>query len=175
MATDPTPFNFGRHEIRIVTLEGEPWFVLVDVCRVLEIDNPTRAASRLDEDEKGLHSVKTPGGEQQMLAVNESGLYSLVLTSRKPQAKAFKKWITSEVIPAIRKNGGYVAGQEKLATGEMSPEEFMARAVLMANSTIAELQAKVAADKPKVNFFERFANADGLYGLQNAGLSLIHI
>ena len=84
-----------------MTLEGEPWFVAADVCRALGIDRTQ--TRRLDEDEKGVYSAQTPGGQQDMSIVNEPGLYALVLSSRKPEAKAFKRWITHEV---IRKTGG---------------------------------------------------------------------
>jgi prophage antirepressor-like protein len=86
----------------VVTILGSPWFILADVCRVLEIGNPSMAASRLDADEKGITTVDTLGGGQSLVIVSESGLYSLILTSRKPQAKAFKRWITGTVIPSIR-------------------------------------------------------------------------
>ena len=95
--------DFGQ--VRTITRDGEPWFVAADVCRALEIDRTQ--IRRLDEDEKGVYSMQTPGGAQKMTIVNEPGLYSLVLGSRKPEAKAFKRWITHEVIPAIRKTGQY--------------------------------------------------------------------
>ena len=88
------------------TLEGEPRFVAADVCRALGLGNSSMAVSKLDEDEKGISSIDTLGGEQKLGIVNEPGLYTLVLSSRKPEAKAFKRWITHEVIPAIRKTGG---------------------------------------------------------------------
>lgn len=97
--------EFG--DVRVVMLNGEPWFIAADVCRVLELSNVSQALSRLDEDEKGIISTDTPGGEQSLLTVNEAGLYALVLSSRKPEAKNFKRWLTHEVIPTIRKTGGY--------------------------------------------------------------------
>ena len=97
--------EFG--DIRTVMLEGEPWFVAVDVCRALDIRNNRDALNRLDDDEKGVELTDTPGGQQKLSIVNEPGLYSLVLGSRKPEAKAFKHWITHDVIPAIRKTGSY--------------------------------------------------------------------
>jgi prophage antirepressor-like protein len=99
--------SFDGAAVRVVTRDGEPWFVLADVCKVLEIENSGNASARLDDDEKGIHTVDTLKGPQKVTVVNASGLYSLVLTSRKPDAKRFKKWITSEVIPSIRKTGGY--------------------------------------------------------------------
>lgn len=89
-----------------MTLEGEPWFVAADVCRALGIGNSRDATARLDDDEKGVVSTDTLGGKQELTIVNEPGLYALVLSSRKPEAKAFKRWITHEVIPSIRKTGG---------------------------------------------------------------------
>ncbi len=94
--------------LRAVTINGDPWFVAADVCEALTIS--TEATRRLDDDEKGLHTTQTLGGQQEMTVINESGLYSLILTSRKPEAKKFKKWVTSEVLPSIRKTGGYALG-----------------------------------------------------------------
>ena len=95
--------QFGS--VRIITREGEPWFVAADVCRALENSNNRDALSQLDDDEKGVTLTDPPGGEQELLIINEPGLYTLVLDSRKPEARAFKRWITHEVIPAIRKYG----------------------------------------------------------------------
>lgn len=92
-----------------VNEDGSPWFVAVDVCRALEIRDTSNAVARLDDDEKGTQIIRTLGGEQEFLVINESGLYSLILTSRKPEAKAFKRWVTHEVLPAIARQGYYVA------------------------------------------------------------------
>lgn len=92
---------------RITDINGEPWFVLADVCRELDVSNPSQAARNLDDDEKGIINSDTLGGAQKMVIVSESGLYSLILRSRKPEAKRFKKWVTKEVLPSIRKTGGY--------------------------------------------------------------------
>ena len=91
----------------MVDVNGEPWFVAKDVCECLDIGNSRDAVAALDEDEKGVDSIDTPGGAQEMSIISEAGLYSLILRSRKPEAKAFKRWITHEVLPAIRKTGGY--------------------------------------------------------------------
>lgn len=93
--------------VRIVTIDGEPWFIALDVCRILDIANSRDAVSRLDSDEKGVATVYTLGGEQSVQIINEPGLYSLILTSRKEEAKLFKRWVTHEVLPAIRKDGFY--------------------------------------------------------------------
>lgn len=97
--------QFG--EIRTVMVNGDPWFVASDVCKALELGSPSKAIERLDEDEKGMNSIHTLGGSQLMSVVNESGLYSLVLGSRKKEAAAFKRWITHEVLPSIRSHGIY--------------------------------------------------------------------
>lgn len=100
--------EFGT--IRTIVLNDEPWFVAADVCRALDVSNPTDALKRLDDDEKARLNLGLRGGETN--CVNEPGLYSLVLGSRKPEARAFKRWITHDVIPTIRKTGGYVANDE---------------------------------------------------------------
>lgn len=100
-------FIYQQIEVRTVMLNDQPWWVAKDVCEVLGHSNSRMALERLDEDEKGVSSIYTLGGKQDVLVVNEPGLYSLILGSRKPEAKAFKRWITHEVIPSIRKNGMY--------------------------------------------------------------------
>lgn len=100
-----TTFTFVEQAVRTIMIGDAPWFVAADVCAVLSCD--TQQTRRLDDDEKGLHSMQTPGGNQQLSIINESGLYSLILTSRKPEAKRFKKWVTSEVLPALRRTGRY--------------------------------------------------------------------
>lgn len=112
-------YEFEDNEIRVSRDEnGDPLFVAIDVCKALGIADVGRAMSRLDEDEKGVRLTHTPGGTQNLSIVNESGLYNLVLSSRKPKAKAFKRWMTHEVLPAIRKQGGYIspdASREQIA------------------------------------------------------------
>jgi prophage antirepressor-like protein len=100
-------FNFNDIPVRTVNREGEIWFIAADVCAAMEIASSRQAVSRLDDDEKGVCTVSTPGGRQEIMIVSESGLYSLILTSRKEEAKRFKRWITQEVLPTIRKTGGY--------------------------------------------------------------------
>lgn len=100
-------WNYESSEVRTVQVNGEPWFVLSDVCKVLEISNSRNISSRLEQDEKGVTLVDTLGGAQQMTIINESGLYTVILRSDKPQAKPFRKWVTSEVLPSIRKHGSY--------------------------------------------------------------------
>lgn len=125
--------EFG--EIRAIDIDNVPYFVAKDICEILEIKNTSDAIKRLDNDEVTRLNLGGLSGETNL--VNEYGLYSLILGSRKKGAKDFKRWITHEVIPSIRKHGGYIAGQE-----QMTDEELMAKAILMANSKISELNKK---------------------------------
>ena len=101
---------YKNSPIRIVEKDGEPWFVAKDVCNILEIKNSRDTLNKcLDEDERGVDIIYTPGGNQEMTIVSEAGLYSLILRSRKPEAKAFKRWVTHEVLPSIRKTGAYLS------------------------------------------------------------------
>ena len=107
MSTIAKIFRFDSRELRTTVVGDEPWFVAADICRVLGLSNPTMALRTLDEDEKGLSQIETPGGVQNMAVVNESGLYTLIVRSDKPNAKTFRRWVTSEVLPTIRKTGTY--------------------------------------------------------------------
>lgn len=152
--------EFGA--VRAVTLEGEPWFVAADVCRALGLGNSSDVIKRLDEDERTLVSIEGASNGLPVNAINEPGLYALILGSRKPEAKAFKRWITHEVIPEIRKTGGYIAGQET-----MDDDQLLANALMVAQRKIAErnkqLEAaneKIKADAPKVLFAETVEKAE---------------
>ncbi len=108
--TSLTQFTFhNEYNVRIIDLDGELWFVAADVASALDYPSAPQMTRNLDDDEKGMHNVHTLGGSQEMLIINESGLYSAILKSRKPEAKKFKKWVTSEVLPSIRKTGKYEA------------------------------------------------------------------
>ena len=119
--------KFGK--IRTLNLDGEPWFVAVDVCSVLDLSNPTIAVSRLDEDERAKFNL---GRQGDATIVNEPGLYTLVLSSRKPEAKAFKRWITHEVIPAIRKHGAYISPNAEAVQVTPTIEQYIASARIIA-------------------------------------------
>ena len=119
-------FNYNQNEVRTFEIDGEPWFVLKDVCVVLEIENPRNVAARLDEDEKNtVHLADGIRGNPNVTVINESGLYNVILRSDKPEAKPFRKWVTSEVLPTIRKTGGYIDNVELLVETYFSdaPEE----------------------------------------------------
>lgn len=138
--------QFGQ--VRTTIRDGEPWFVAADVCRALDIGNPRMATARLDDDEKNT-VISTDGnrGNPNMTIVSEPGLYALVLGSRKPEARAFKRWITHEVIPSIRKSGGYIAGQDT-----MSDADLMAKALLVAQRQIEQRDKQITEMQPKALF-----------------------
>lgn len=145
-------FKYENNDVRTVELNGEPWFVLKDVCKVLGIGNSRMVVDRLDEDEKGVSQIDTPGGLQNVSVINESGLYNVILRSDKPEAKPFRKWVTSEVLPSIRKSGGYIAGQES-----MSDSELMAKALLVAKRQIDAKTAQIEEMTPKAVFADAVA------------------
>lgn len=102
------PFSFANNQVRVIVSEaGDPWFVAQDVSTALQYSEASAMTRTLDDDEKGLQTVQTPGGKQELVTINESGLYSAIFRSRRPEAKRFKKWVTSEVLPSIRKTGMY--------------------------------------------------------------------
>lgn len=109
------PFKFGKQQVRTLLIDDQPWFVAADVSSALEYRIAGDMTRNLDEDEKGTQIVRTPGGDQVMLVISESGLYSAILRSRKAEAKRFKKWVTAEVLPAIRKHGRYEDTQGAMA------------------------------------------------------------
>lgn len=153
--------EFGQ--VRIVQQNGEPWFIGKDVAEILGYSNTKDAiAKHVDDEDKLGSQIATSGQNRNMTIINESGLYSLILSSKMPKAKEFKRWVTSEGIPAIRKTGGYIAGSEN-----MTDAEIMAKAVLVAQSTIRqrdqrikELESDVAAAKPKVLFADAVSASD---------------
>lgn len=153
-------FTYNGIKVRTVQKDGDPWWVLKDVCEVLGLKNPTMIADRLDEDERAKFDL---GRQGETNIINESGLYNVILRSDKPEAKPFRKWVTSEVLPAIRKTGGYIAGQEQLKDAEL-----MARALMVAQKTIesrteevkslklanAVQQQQIAELNPKATYYD---------------------
>ena len=134
--------EFGK--IRVKEINNEPWFVGNDICKILGYSNPRDAiGNHVCQEDKGVDSIDTLGGKQNMTIINESGLYSLIFSSRLPIAQAFKRWVTNEVLPSIRKNGGYIAGQEHL-----SDDELMAKALLVAKNKINEKDKVIEQMKP---------------------------
>ena len=144
-----TVLNYQQNEVRVVMQDGKPWWVLKDVCDVLCLTNSRRVSDRLDEDEKGVTLVNTLGGNQEMTVINESGLYNVIIRSDKPEAKQFKRWITHDVLPSIRKHGMY-ATEELLANPDLLIQ--VATALKAERAENARLQSEITASKPKVLF-----------------------
>lgn len=152
-------FNFQDQQVRTVTDEkGDPWFIAKDVCNVLDIKNSRQALAGIDADEKGVTSMDTPGGAQELATVNEPGLYGLTFKSRKPEAKAFRRWVTHEVLPTIRKHGMY-ATPEAAEAFIRTPDALLHALTALRDEQVKrrELEAKVEADKPKVLFADSVA------------------
>ena len=159
---------FGK--VRTLNLNGEPWFVAVDVCSVLDLSNPTIAVSRLDEDERAKFNL---GRQGDATIVNEPGLYTLVLGSRKPEAKAFKRWITHEVIPAIRKHGVYIT-DEKLKLFAEHPEllDALMKSLYAAHAENLRHRAERQTLLPMADYYDAFMDADGCTNLRTTAKEL---
>lgn len=141
--------EFG--EIRTVTINNEVWFVAKDVADILGYQNGSRDINRhVEEEDRNKVMIFDGNQDKETITINESGLYCLILSSKMPNARKFKRWVTSEVLPSIRKNGGYIAGQEN-----MSDDELMAKALMVAQNKIAERDKQIERMRPK----EIFADA----------------
>lgn len=158
--------QFGQ--IRVVMREGEPWFVAADVCKALEVEQVTNAVRRLDDDEKALISIKgISRGNDQATVINEAGLYSLVLSSRKSEAKTFRRWITHEVIPSIRKHGMYAT--PVTIDAMIADPDF---AITLLTNLKQERAARLAAEsqnqimQPKANYYDKIVDHDVNLGLR---------
>lgn len=146
-------FQYQDTPVRTVTVEGEPWFVAADVARLLGYSSTAAMTRTLEADEKGVHSLHTPGGDQDFTIVSESGLYSAIFRSRVPGAQHFKRWITREVLPSIRKHGGYLT-DSKVEEVLADPDTIirLATDLKTERERRAALEAQAVADKPKVLF-----------------------
>ena len=165
--------EFGK--VRGVEINGEGWLVGKDVAEILGYTNPLKAIrDHVDDEDKGMNEMFTPGGNQKIVVINESGLYALVLCSKLPKAKQFRRWVTSEVLPSIRKNGGYISGQES-----MSDSELMAKALLVAARTIEERDARIkmlaeenSLMQPKAEYYDALCSKDGTTNLRTTAKEL---
>lgn len=145
-------------EIRALEINDEPWFVGKDVAKILGYAKPTDAVrKKVDEEDRGISKMETPSGIQEMTIINESGLYSLILSSKLPNAKKFKRWVTSEVLPQIRQTGGYIPFSQ-----EESNEEILARALIIAQNTLDKKNKMIEEMQPKVKYHDKVLNGDKL-------------
>ena len=165
-------FDYKNKEIRTINIGGVNWWVLKDVCEVLELSNTTMIANRLDKDEVTKFNLGSLSGETNI--INESGLYSVILKSNKPEAKKFKKWITNEVLPQIRKTGGYIPIEE-----DDTNEIILAKAVLIADKTIIEKNKIIASQKERIEVLEEtekdwnlLMNTEGTFSINDVAHSI---
>ena len=165
--------DFGA--IRTLEQNNEPWFVGKDVADILGYSDTAQAVRKpIDDEDKGVGEMTTPGGKQPVTIINESGLYSLILSSKLPTAKKFKHWVTAEVLPSIRKHGGYIAGQEN-----MTGEELMAKALMVAKKTLEEREAQLSAAtvqntimQPKADYFDELVERNTLTNFRETAKQL---
>lgn len=168
-------FIYGGEQLRTVQREDGLWWVLRDVCRVLNIGNVTDTKKRLDPDEVDLTDlIDSMGRVQATTIINEPGLYSVILRSDKPEAKEFKHWVTHEVLPSIRRTGGYIAGQK-----ELSPDELMAKALMVAQKTLADREAQISnltvqnqIMAPKADYFDEIVDRNLLTNFRETAKQL---
>lgn len=179
-ATSIQPFDFEGQTIRTkTTTQGETWFVLADVCKALGMRNAKNVFDRLEKNEKGVTNIYTPGGVQKMNIVNESGLYATIMRSRKPEAKRFRTWVTGEVLPSIRKTGGY--GTTDVATLLSDPQNLMTllgnyaeakQGRATAENKVRELQPKAALADDLIAKGQTYSVGDAAKLLAGAGFDI---
>lgn len=157
-------FDFRTHGVRVVMIDDEPWFVAVDVAVVLGYSATSAMTRTLDEDEKGVRSLHTLGGQQEMVVISEPGLFSAIIRSRIPEARDFKRWVTHDVLPAIRRTGAYVTPE--------TPEQLMARAVIQAQELLEKRDTQIAELTPRAEAWDEIASADGDYSVADASKML---
>lgn len=141
-ASAPTIFTFRTTEVRTVVVDGNPWFVASDIAKALNFRDAANMTRVLDDDERGTHIMSTPSGDQEMIVINESGMYHAVLKSRKPEAKPFRKWVTAEVLPAIRKTGRYEGTPYSVQPGQTLSAEQADTLRQMLTEGVQKLPAK---------------------------------
>ncbi|MCE5291584.1 MAG: phage antirepressor KilAC domain-containing protein [Nocardiaceae bacterium] len=160
-STAIVPFNYSGSDVRSLTIDGDPWFIAADSLALLELNRSSLTA--LDDDEKGVHTMDTPGGVQSVGIISEAGFYSLILRSRKPEAKQIRRWLTHEVLPAIRKTGAYSTAPA------LTDDQLIHRALEVSARRVSELTERLAEVEP---IAEKFLNAEGDYAFKDAADAL---
>lgn len=180
MSTSIIPFQFQDREVRVVDVDGAPWFVASDVAKILGYAAAKDMTRRLDEDDKGGRSVPTPGGEQQMTIISEPGLYVAVLGSQVPGAREFKRWVTHEVLPSVRQHGGYLT-EQKIQEVLSDPDTLIRLATDLKEARAAQLREEKARKavesyakdlEPRADGYDRFLSGDGTYSVGAAAKML---
>lgn len=178
--TDIQIFNYQNNEVRTVEMNGEPWFVLKDVCEVLGLTDTGRTAERLDPDELTRTTLVSGGQNREMFVINESGLYSVILRSDKPEAKPFRKWVTSEVLPSIRKHGAYMT-PETLQAAILNPDTLIQlcqqiKAEQDKNAALTAVNSQLTVDKqimqPKADYFDELVDRNLLTSFRETAKQL---
>lgn len=173
-------FTYNSNEVRTVEMNGEPWFVLKDVCEVLGLTDTGRTAERLDPDELTRTTLVSGGQNREMFVINESGLYSVILRSDKPKAKAFRKWVTSEVLPSIRKHGAYMT-PETLQAAILNPDTLIQlcqqiKAEQDKNAALTAANSQLTVDKqimqPKADYFDELVDRNLLTSFRETAKQL---
>ncbi len=160
MLTQIVPFDFVGNQIRVIREDGEPLFVASDVASALGYRMASDLSRRIDDEDKGTRSVRTPGGDQSLTVITEAGLYAAILASQIPSARDFKRWVTAEVLPAIRKTGQFAV--------KRSRAEILAEAVLIAQDEIAQKDEQIAALAPKASAWDELVGARGDHSVSDA-------
>lgn len=180
MSTSIIPFQFQDREVRVVDVDGESWFVASDVAKILGYEKATFMTRRLSVEDKGVHSVHTPGGEQRMTVISEPGLYLAVFGSKVPGAQAFKRWVTSEVLPAIRQHGGYLT-EQKIEEVLTDPDTLIHLATQLKEARAAKVREEKARQavesyardlEPRADGYDRFLSGDGTDSVGSAAKML---
>lgn len=161
MTLELTNFDFNGQPVRTVSVNTDSWFVAADVARILGYSATSAMTRSMDLDEKGVRTLHTPSGVQEMVIISEAGLYSAILRSTVPGASTFKRWVTHEVLPAIRKTGAYSAPS-------LTGAELMAQALIEAHSTMESYRARVEELTPMATAWEKLAAASGDYSVRDA-------
>lgn len=178
--TDIQIFNYQNNEVRAVEMNGEPWFVLKDVCEVLGLTDTGRTAERLDPDELTRTTLVSGGQNREMFVINESGLYNVILRSDKPEAKPFRKWVTSEVLPSIRKHGAYMT-PETLQAAILNPDTMIQlcqqlKAEQDKNAALTAANSQLTVDKqimqPKADYFDELVDRNLLTSFRETAKQL---
>lgn len=173
-------FTYNGNEVRTIQKDGEPWWVLKDVCEVLGLSDTAKTAERLDVDELSRVKLVSGGQAREMLCVNESGLYNVILRSDKPEAKPFRKWVTSEVLPAIRKHGAYMT-PETLEAAILNPDMMIRLCTALKdeqdrNKALQAANSSLSVDnqimKPKADYFDELVERNLLTNFRETAKQL---
>jgi prophage antirepressor-like protein len=166
-------FNYSGHEVKTIVIDNQPWFVAKDVSDILGFRDPYTATRGLDDDEKLLHTLHVSGQNRDTTVVNESGIYSLILKSNKPESKQFKRWITHEVHPTIRKTGGYIANEDMFIQTYLPHEDNQTKLMFLATLETVRMQNEhMAIMQPKADYFDKLVDRNLLTNFRDSAKEL---